>query len=250
MSMSSNRRGESLEVIYGLNWISAVEVWDILFQVLKRIGISLETPVDCFGKNVIPDNLHECIQKANRGHFGFDLDGLSIHYSPVGNYEHALLMVKDSSESARYDWDQWVHALLADTEVMQAWVVNNEYDHWQNAYDPIQYLGEDRSCEGLPMISNNLPPPLEKMIIDTSNNPGRRIIRMGYVEAIGSPMWLGRPFWERTGADKKSVMEAFAKDAQLMENEVVRIQVSDKPFTENTDPALQNRLRQMLYPGG
>ena len=98
------------------------------------------------------------------------------------------------------------------------------------------------------MISNNLPPPLEKMIIDTSNNPGRRIIRMGYVEAIGSPMWLGRQFWERTGADKKSVMDTFTNDSRLIENDVLRIQVSDKPFTKDSDPALQNRLRYVLYP--
>jgi hypothetical protein len=97
------------------------------------------------------------------------------------------------------------------------------------------------------MKSNNLPPPLEQMIIDTSNNPGRRIIRMGYVEAVGSPIWLGRQFWERTGKDKNKVMETFAKESQLIEKDVLRIQVLDKPFTDSSDVAIQNKLRETLY---
>ena len=242
--------GESLEIIYDLDCISEVDVWDIVFQELRKRNISQAISVELYGKRLKLEQVRENIRKANKGHFLVAFDKLSVRFGSVTNYEHTLLMIRYNSESKDYHWDQWVYALLSVSEFMQAWVVNNEYDHWQNAHDPIQYKAKGRSYAGLPMKSNDLPPPLEQMIIDTSNNPGRRIVRMGYVEAIGSPMWLGRPFWERTGADKKSVMEAFAKDAQLMENEVVRIQVSDKPFTENTDPALQNRLRQMLYPGG
>jgi len=247
-SKSSELIGESLEIAFGLNAISALCVWDVVFDQLIKRSVSSETIVDLYGRRVTLDKMHAGIRKANRGHFGIDLDSLSIHYGPIANKEHALLIIKDSTEFTDPKWDRWANAFLSYDDFMQAWVVNNEYDHWQNAHDPIQYTVKGRSYAGLPMKSNDLPPPLEQMIIDTSNNPGRRIIRMGYVEAIGSPMWLGRLFWERTGANKKSVMDAFAKDAQLLENDVVRIQVSDKPFTENADPALQNRLRHLLYP--
>ncbi|MEW8139706.1 MAG: hypothetical protein AB2761_21805 [Candidatus Thiodiazotropha endolucinida] len=242
-------RGESLSIIFSLDAISAVDVWDILFQELTRRGISKKTLVDLFGKKLALDKLHKGIKNANRGHFGIEIDRLSIDYAPVANYEHALLKIKDVTESVNYGWDQWTDTMILNTGFIQAWVVNNEYNYWQNAHDPIQYKAKGRSYAGLPMKSNNLPPPLKQMIIDTSNNPGRRIIRMGYVEAIGSPMWLGRQFWERTDAYKIEVMESFPNHSKLIGDDILRIQVLDKPFTEDSDVTLQNRLREVLYPG-
>ena len=241
-------RGQSLSIIFSLDAISAVDVWEILFQELTRRGITKKTLVGSFGKKLVLDKLHKGIKNANRGNFGIEIDRLSIDYAPVANYEHALLKIKDVTESVSYGWDQWADTMIFNAGFIQAWVVNNEYNYWQNAHDPIQYKAKGRLYAGLSMKSNNLPPPLEQMIIDTSNNPGRRTIRMGYVEVVGSPMWLGREFWKRTGSDELRVIRAFPNHSKLIGDDVLRIQVSDKPFTEDSDVNLQNRLREVLYP--
>lgn len=99
------------------------------------------------------------------------------------------------------------------------------------------------------MKSNGLPFPLEQQIIDTSQNPGRRILRDGFVEAVGSVMWLGEQFWPLTGASKQTVLAAEWLECEQLANGVLRIQVADAPFrtAEGASGALQDRLRSLLF---
>jgi hypothetical protein len=100
------------------------------------------------------------------------------------------------------------------------------------------------------MKSNGLPFPLEQRVIDTSQNPGRRVLRDGYVEAIGSVMWFGEPFWRLTGASKQAVRTADWLQCEQLNNGVLRVQVADAPFTtgEGASGGLQDRLRSLLFP--
>ena len=50
-----------------------------------------------------------------------------------------------------------------------------EYDYWQNAEDLLLYRVAGRAVEGLRLVSNNLPAPLEQKVVDISANPGRRV---------------------------------------------------------------------------
>jgi len=104
--------------------------------------------------------------------------------------------------------------------------------------------------KGLPTRSNGLPPPLARMEIDTSHNPGRRVLRQGFVEAVGSPMWFGAPFWPLVGRRPEEVCGLPWLKCRSRGNDVIRIDVVDAPFasSEGEDAALQDRLRQAFYP--
>jgi hypothetical protein len=99
-------------------------------------------------------------------------------------------------------WDDWVPGFAGDADFVMACVVDVDYDHWQNANDPLEYEVVGKSYAHLPLRSNGMPYPLDGMEIDTSRNPGRWCFGMGYIEAVGARMWLAPSFWELTGADR------------------------------------------------
>jgi len=146
--------------------------------------------------------------------------------------------------------ERGLRAETAQHGLVHGWVVDREYDYWQNAHDPLQYEAHGRSYAHLPMKSNELPYPLEQMIIDTSRNPGRRVIRMGYVEAVGHLMWFGEPFWKSTGTSKRTVLAQKWLKCEERPGGILRVQAADQPFTsaEGKQGEIQRRLRQLLFP--
>ena len=103
------------------------------------------------------------------------------------------------------DYDAWVMECAGPMNIVMGRTYDDEYDYWQNAKDPALYSTAGRSIEGLPLRSNGFPEPLERLEIDTSRNPGRPVLRGGYIECVGSTMWLGPSFWSLTGADPSAV---------------------------------------------
>jgi hypothetical protein len=127
--------------------------------------------------------------------------------------------------------------------------VDAEYDHWQNADDPLQYTAVGKPYAHLPMKSNCLPRPLEQSIIDTSANPGRWCFHDGYIEAVGSMMWLGNPFWSLTGAKQQRVQNTPWLQTVQTAPSVLKIQAAEHCFTtaDGTIGELQSKLRSLLF---
>ena len=98
------------------------------------------------------------------------------------------------------------------------------------------------------MVSNGLPFPLEQQIIDISNNPGRWELKQGYIESVGSTMWLGEQFWNKTGADKATVLSADWLKTEEIDG-VIKVKIADIPFdtADGRSGELQNKLRLLLY---
>lgn len=100
----------------------------------------------------------------------------------------------------------------------------------------------------LPMKSNDLPPPLDQMIVDTSRNPGRRVLRDGYVEAVGHRMWLGPEYFVRVpGADRDGIRNADWLKVTELEGGVMEVTAAPEPFTDDSTADLQDRLRKLLF---
>jgi len=110
------------------------------------------------------------------------------------------------------------------------------------------YESENRSYDGLPLKSNGLPFPLEQKIIDTSKNSGRLIFKIGYIEAVGSIMWLSKNFLEKTGASKEKILACDWLHTEEIGN-IIKLKVQDVPFTNanGEEEVLQNKLRSLLY---
>lgn len=187
--------------------------------------------------------------KGTWGHL--ETAALSFQYGIAGSYDHCFVSIRERVASAAGDWNAWVTPFIALDGFIEAWVADVEYNHWQNVKDPIEYEIAGRDFSKLPLIPNGLPPPLEQMEIDTSRNPGRWVLRSGYVEAIGSIMWLSELFWRRVGWHRKDCLNSAEWiSASELENEVVRIQVSKRCFVSEETADIQNRLRACLYGSG
>lgn len=145
-------------------------------------------------------------------------------------------------------WDDIVHN-ISDCNLLQAYICDIIYEEWQNTEDIRYYIGLDRDISQASLCHNNLPPPLDRMIIDTSRNPGRYRFRQGYLEAVGSTMWLGDEFWKLVGEHRRDALLA-ADWAEVREVApgILRIQVAPEPFVDDSTAELQNRLRALLYP--
>lgn len=184
--------------------------------------------------------------KGALGHL--ETDGLSFQYGVVGSYDHCFVSIREKVANAAGDWDTWAAPFAELEGFVEGWVADVEYNHWQNAKDPIEYESAGRDFSHLPMKSNGLPPPLEQMEIDTSRNPGRWVLRSGYVEAIGPTMWLSELFWRRVGRDSKIRVKSteWIRIDELAKG-ILKLRTPGYCFISEETADIQNRMRACLY---
>lgn len=192
--------------------------------------------------------IQEEIASTGKWRSSLKTENLAFRFGHVSVMEHSFLIIEELVNDAAISWDDWVLPFLKFGEFTQAWISDVGYDFWQNATDPLQYKAAGRDYSHLKTVSNNLPPPLEQKIIDISQNPGRWILRRGYVEAIGATMWLGDAFWNRIGEDRKSwVVKSKIIDTTLLETGIMRLQARIGCFTNEDTKKVQEELRFVLY---
>lgn len=242
-------QGERLTVVYTHGRLRPRLALEHIQMVLDRHGV----PCDSFDLNGDPPvSLSQALLKleaTHTNHFTLIGQGFEFDLSSLGRWKLDFLGIRSESKPGRA-WDEWAAPFTTSADFVMAWVVDREYEYWQNASDPIEYTGLDKSYAGLPMISNGLPYPLEQQIIDTSRNPGRRILRDGYIEVIGAVMWLGESFWQLSGADRKQVADTEWLRISNPAPSVIRLQAAERCFTtaENGSATLQAKLRALLFP--
>ena len=193
------------------------------------------------------DNLVKNVEK--KGGWGrIETGQLVFQYGVVSSYEHCFITVQEREPHAARVWDEWLTPFVDRSDFVQGWLSDVEYDYWQNAKDPLEYEVAGRDFSRLPMKSNGLPPPLQRLEIDTSNNPGRWTLKPGYVEAVGSVMWLSDLFWDRVGHARRSEALAanWARTRQLACGSI-EIRVLEACFNSEETADVQNRLRELLY---
>jgi hypothetical protein len=190
------------------------------------------------------------LQISNRTTFhlvGLDYD---LVFGRLTSYEFEFLSIKQNRPTDRIRCDDWVAPFITGTAFVMAWVADSEYQFWQNAHDPLQYRAAGRSFDHLPQKSNGLPYPLEQTIIDISANPGRRLVRKGYYEAVGALMWLGELFWAMTGASRSRLEDLDWLQVSFPHPSVARVQALAGMFREDTGHSRedQEKLRAILFP--
>jgi len=199
-------------------------------------------------KSILTSKFLKDAEKQKKWRHKVFADGLSFDFGQLTSLRHSFVLIEQLDSDLSTNWNDWVAPFLKEASFVQAWISDIEYDYWQNAKDPLEYKAVGRNHEHLPKKSNGLPPPLEQLEIDTSNNPGRWSHQIGYVEAIGSVMWLSKLFWERVGTDRLQQLLAadFIKTLDL-QNDVVRLVMDDISFSECSSADVQNKLRKTLY---
>ena len=180
------------------------------------------------------------------GHFHLETEGGRFDFSPVANHNLALLTGSRCGDGVFHRFTEW----FADSgiDLVSAREFDGVYEYWQNATDFVEYRVAGRSTENLATRSNGLPAPLTQVIVDTSHNPGRRILRSGYVEAIGHHMLLGPEFFVRVPRARKDLLLAvdFLKCEEATAG--LDVQVPAGPFVDESTTDPQRRLREVLFP--
>jgi len=191
----------------------------------------------------------ERLEATHSKHFTLVGQGFQFNLSSLARWKLDFLGVQLMSKPGRV-WDEWAGPFSKLPDFVMAWVADREYEYWQNASDPLSYNVLGKSYAGLPTMSNGLAYPLEQQVIDTSRNPGRRILREGYIEVVGAVMWLGEPFWQLSWADREQVMAAEWLRISNPAPSVTRLEAAERCFTTEEDgsAALQAKLRALLFP--
>jgi hypothetical protein len=234
----------TFDVITGekLNALSA-------FQTINRILEQLGKPAEFRsyeGASISKKSLEKQLQRNGKGIRYVQVDGLVLQVGNVTARGQSFISIEEKSEGAAISWESWVSPFLEWPNFVQAWVTDAEYNFWQNAEDPIEYKGI-RDMTRLKMKSNGSPYPLEKQIVDISQNPGRWEFHQGYIEAIGPIMWIGENLWRTIGHDGKDALAKLPWLHMTTPRKGILQLSSDVYFHDETTASEQNALRTAIY---
>ena len=232
---------QRLTLVFKHETSRSLDTWELIAAYLKEKNLA-EIRYQTVGGDVPFEKIAGHIKKRGKPYFNIEGRQFSFTLAAGGSLPDVLTIESDGE----CDWGVWVQKLRKAGDFIQAYVVDVEYAFWQNAKDPLEYKVGGRSLAHLPMISNGLPFPLEQKVVDTSKNPGRRILRDEYIEEVAAHMWFGKDFWKLTGS-KKERLEAHGFHVKE-EDGITEINLGS-PFIESSDMKTQEVLRQCLFPG-
>jgi hypothetical protein len=239
-----NKNAEQIELIFAMDSLAADDAANRLIGALHLRDKS----VTLYEEPMPSQAAIGRIAMDGKPSFKIGAGALSIHFSTMRAFQLQSVTVSMGEPCPLAAWQEVVGSLLGCEGFVQACLVNSDYSFWQNAADPLQYQVAGRSMAGLPMISNGLPAPLQKLVVDTSGNPGRRSLKGGYVEMVGHVMWFGSRFWALRGASRRDSLLACPDfRTSEMRHGVLRVVAAERPFADESSKPTQDRLRRLLF---
>lgn len=240
-----DKSGQVWKKIEKQDFFSDLRALEILVGTMRQLGIA---EIEQYGETFPIEAYLTNVKSRGRWNGTFVAGGLAFSHGYVVSCEQSFVMIEEIDAGSSRSWEEWLGPFLHEERFVQAWIADVDYDFWQNAKDPLQYETRGRDYSGLPLVSNGLPPPVEQMEIDTSNNPGRRTLKPGYLEAVGATMWFATPFWQRVEAERRAVLEsAVGIRVSPVTDSVIRVVAADACFIDQTSRGAQDRLRAILY---
>lgn len=242
-----SKRLEKLKFVFGVGSINGLQVLAIIVGALNKFG--LPAVFMAHGVEIGIKALEKNITKKKSWPSGVISNGFEIRFGLLPALAQSFLTIEEVSSSNVVGLKEFVECFTGVDGFVQAWICDVEYDFWQNAKDPLEYECAGRSFLHLPKITNGLPAPLNQMEIDTSGNFGRNELRQGYVEAIGSTMWLSDLFWERVGKDKSANLLLLGGLGFKIteEGRNVKVVASEECFYDDSTIDKQRGLREVLF---
>lgn len=233
------------QVVTEFRAFSRMEVWRLVDPVVRKV-FPPETPTGIVdeGKGIPLARFAEKHFKPSN-HLRVYIGDAVICTSNVAAGDHSLVNFQGVPAGTE---DRWMQIFRHADSFLHGWNYDWDYLGRQTEDDPKWYAKFYGDPTGLPLVDNGLPAPLNQMVIDTSGNPGRRLVRKGYVEAVGSTMWFSEKLLRRLKLSAEEVLSQDWLNAEQQGN-VIRIQVLDQPFTsaEGREGELQDRLREFLF---
>jgi len=176
--------------------------------------------------------------------FHVSIDGIT--YTSMRGKGFRSFSIEPTPVDSLSEIDELVKTLIPDESLILARTYDPKYNHRQNEKQLDMYEAHGWSTEGLTLKKSHLPPPLDTMEVDISNNPGRTQLCDGYMEFVGNQMWFGDEFWKRSGLDRK-VPDWWLEHS--FQNGVDYYLFREQPFTDDSPGVeLQDRIREFFFP--
>jgi hypothetical protein len=229
------------ELVFTEDGITAAEVWALLLAWILDKSIPVEA-VKLYGMPMPAKDIAASLSKHNLHTFDIEHGTCELTYAIMAQCEISCLFLSGYSQA---ELVEIVEQFAAKESFIQARLFDREYDYWENASDPVEFSSRNRTLDGRQLRSNGLPFPLEKLVVDTSRNSGRRVLKKGFVESIGHIIWLGQKFWAHT-----KQVKAFPHWFHSIEchKNYDRIVIRPEPISELApDTSLVNRVREALF---
>jgi hypothetical protein len=128
------------------------------------------------------------------------LKGPSFHVGYIANWKMKMVYWKLPQQSNIKD--ELLHELTDAKGFNIGYQTDSEYSFWQSADSMNTYEVKNRSYDHLPIIKH---PVTGRLMVDISNNPGRRSLFPGMWLQVAQKMWFGNGSF--TYFDKKEIME-------------------------------------------
>lgn len=247
--MNSSRR-RILEFTFLPQDLNDVALLECLLEHLQQTGQAAELDTTQFGSIGGKHFLTE-VRTVGRWEHGFKTPGLDVvnGFNRIAGLNRYLLHIEEKALNAM-EPSALVARLLRNASFYSARLADSEFEFWQNADQLCLYERRGRSYEGKPLVSNGLPFPLEETVVDISHNPGRRIFREGFIEAVGYKMWLSAQFIRTIGSPAPQSLVSAGWKVAALPNDGVSLEVEPSIFSEDGPPELQAALRDALYSAG
>jgi hypothetical protein len=145
--------------------------------------------------------------------------------------------------------DELVKLFSIEPQFLQAYVLSDRFNFFQNCTQLASYRVNNESTEGLVMRNLGFPPPLDAMCeIDISKNPGRTIRHAEYDEVVAAKMWFSESFFALVRKTKRRLLmpQSLALVEELIWG-VVKVTAANKPFSSIDSRTQMDSLRKAIY---
>ncbi|CAB3702658.1 hypothetical protein LMG26685_05385 [Achromobacter mucicolens] len=243
--MNEGRR-EGTKLVFDSSKIDSRALFRLVLASYRAIGLPETFYLN--GVGVTASKLETIIAEKRSWPSGVVSNGVNFLSGILPARRINFLDLKDSDFLVEMPTLSLSKRLTAGTGFIHGWVYDIEYDFWQNARDPLEYERLGRSAANLPKRSNGLPAPLNQLEIDTSLNPGRTELKVGYIEAVGRLMWIADRFWSIVGTEKISSCALLRQQGFQVSDSDGIVQVSaEKRFFDVSSGERQQTLRRILF---
>lgn len=236
-----------VEVVFGERLHDGASVvWARLIQQLKKFNE--EAVIDGFtDKTIGLAEVSSYLMKNKCQSFFIGLANGFVEFSHLADKAFYRLDIKNLADSIEVA-QSLIETLIDVPGFVQARIYDAEYDRWQNAESLTLFEVERVEHAHLPKKSNGLPFPLTQEIVDITKNPGRWVLRNGYIEAVGAFMWVSKSLLQVVGVDEKKLMDI---DCFAVEDlgGVLKIAAYDQCFTKASGAQAERQalLRKVLF---
>ncbi|WP_421852677.1 hypothetical protein [Marinomonas sp.] len=229
-------------VLKGKAFAEAYKLWKKLTKEVEPEYLDKKVVDGLNGKELGFADVSKTLLKSKADSFFIELNGGSVEFSYIADLDFSRLDIKNLA-ATKESTEKWVSQMVKDPAFVQGRLYDGEYDRWQNMEDIVYYESEGRDHSSLPKKSNGLPFPLESEVIDVSRNPGRWELKKGYIECVGSTMWMSKALLKDLGVDNLAIENVSDLGS------VLRFDVQDECFkaAAGEEAEVQNELRRMLF---